>query len=878
MAFAAEDGATRTAAHNPADGSAGRSAPTTTSASPPGVFPAGPLTFGDYEVVAELGEGGMGRVYKAVDRKLGRFVAVKVLRTPDEFEASRFRGEAEITARLDHPNITSIFEIETTPDGRPYLVLEFAEGGSLDRELRGQPQEPRRAAEAAETLARAIQYAHEQGVIHRDLKPANVLRAKDGTLKLTDFGLAKQYEVASGLTPSGAVMGTPSYMAPEQAAGSVREVGPAADIYGLGAILYELLTGRPPFRGVNMVETLEQVRWSDPAPPSRLVPRLHKDLGTICLKCLAKTPARRYRTAGDLATDLRRWLDGETIAARPAPAWERAWRQIRRRPWEAATIAAAVLLILALLAGLIVWQRQDAERVHQEELRAADKQLHAEKERAAAAFQTDQERNAVRLRERGQKSLAALDGIRALLVTGKLRGTPGLQPLTAELARYYKDLVQEQLADPGADRVALGHMTFQLGELLDRDGDRENARWAFSETARLYDGRAEPEYRARRAEARGREARAAFDLGREDEACALADDAHGLWSALEREAADPSPARDRATLQLAEVWHLRGEVFSRRYNLGRAADAFRASIKLRERVAGEIVGKSAEELSRLPTPAARLQAVGYLRDLGRGHGYLGDTLLDLKDIGGADRAYWESHHIRDRVAKALGSVPPRTPDESAELETARFQLGRSWMNLAGLQTRHRAQATARHFAETALKIREQLVQASPNNIEYRLDLCDNWNQMAELILLDPATRDRATAQAYLDQAVKLADQGGEGTVRGRQSLAESHALRAALAADRGEAARALALLDGLARDYPDQPLYPFRQATMLALGAKLDRAAPDDPRWQAALDRLGRAVELRFRGKHPDVVRDLPVFEPVRSDPRFLKLIDGLRD
>src|SRR5262245_21319174 len=266
---------------------------------------------GDYKILGVLGSGGMGIVYKAFDQKLGRIVALKMLQIGLDVgpeEVLRFRGEAETLGRLQHPNIVQVFDFGLH-DKSPYLVMEYVNGGGLDKKLQGTPLPPRRAAELLEQLARAIHAAHEAKVIHRDLKPANVLLTAEGAPKITDFGLAKQTEITHGLTQTGAIMGTPSYMSPQQAQGK-KDVGPAADIYSLGAILYELLTGRPPFRGATLQETLEQVCMEDPAPPSRLVPKLPRDLQTICLKCLNKAPGRRYLTALELAEDLKNWLEG----------------------------------------------------------------------------------------------------------------------------------------------------------------------------------------------------------------------------------------------------------------------------------------------------------------------------------------------------------------------------------------------------------------------------------------------------------------------------------------------------------------------------------------------------------------------------------------
>jgi WD40 repeat protein len=305
-----------------------------------------------YEILEELGRGAMGTVYKARQVRLKRLVALKVIGSALLAEPrvlARCRTEAEAAARLQHANIVQIYEVGEQ-DGSPYLALEFVDGGTLEGKLGGKPQPGRAAAELVETLARAMHYAHQRGVVHRDLKPANVLLTEDGTPKITDFGLAKVLEGEPGQTLPGAIVGTPSYMAPEQAEGKAREVGPAADVYALGAILYDALTGRPPFRGASLLETLEQVRSEEPVAPSRLLPKLPRDLETICLKAMARSPARRYPSAGALADDLRRFLNHEPIHARPVGAAERLGRWCRRHPTRAGLVAA----IGALLATVVV--------------------------------------------------------------------------------------------------------------------------------------------------------------------------------------------------------------------------------------------------------------------------------------------------------------------------------------------------------------------------------------------------------------------------------------------------------------------------------------------------------------------------------------------
>jgi tRNA A-37 threonylcarbamoyl transferase component Bud32 len=265
-----------------------------------------------YEILAELGRGGMGVVYKARQVRLNRLTALKMIlagRHAGELDLTRFRKEAEAVARLHHQNIVQIYEVGDH-HGLPYLSLEYCAGGSLERKLRGTPMPPGEAAALVETLARAMQAAHDKGIIHRDLKPANVLLAEDGTAKVSDFGLAKTLGEA-GQTASGAILGTPSYMAPEQAGGRGRAVGPATDVYALGAVLYECLTGRPPFRAATPLDTVLQVVSDEPVPPSLLQPRVPKILENICLKCLQKSPGRRYPSARLLADDLRQSQAGD---------------------------------------------------------------------------------------------------------------------------------------------------------------------------------------------------------------------------------------------------------------------------------------------------------------------------------------------------------------------------------------------------------------------------------------------------------------------------------------------------------------------------------------------------------------------------------------
>jgi WD40 repeat protein/serine/threonine protein kinase len=365
------------------------------------------LTIPGYEVLRELGRGGMGVVYKARQVSLKRLVALKVLLAGPHAgvrDLARFRQEAEAIAGLRHPNFVQIYDIGEA-EGRPFLALEYVEEGNLGRRLRGDPQPVAPAVALLETLARAVQFAHQHQIVHRDLKPANILlrrkaeirnpnpeamasdfgfRISDYEPMVTDFGLAKRLDEDGKKTHSGDVVGTPSYMAPEQAAGHAGQVGPATDVYALGTIFYEVLTGRPPFKGEAPVDTLLQVLHEEPLKPSRLRPGLPRDLDTICLKCLAKEPARRYASAAALAEDLERFRQGRPIRARPVGLTERAWKMARHRPLTAALLAGIVFIALVGFAG-ITWQWRSAANAWTD-AEDARGQAALEREKAKAAL------------------------------------------------------------------------------------------------------------------------------------------------------------------------------------------------------------------------------------------------------------------------------------------------------------------------------------------------------------------------------------------------------------------------------------------------------------------------------------------------------------
>jgi hypothetical protein len=366
----------------PADKSRTHTQTLASDAASPEAADAPPPQIPGYEDLEELGRGGMGVVYKAYQRRLDRVVALKMILShghASPADLARFLAEGQAVAQMQHPHIVQIYEVGRHQD-LPFFSLEYVAGGTLRRELQGTPWQPRAAAQLVETLARATHHAHQRGIIHRDLKPGNVLLTAERQPKITDFGLAKRPAADQELTATGAILGTPRYMAPEQAEGK-KEITPAADVYALGAILYELLTGRPPFQGPTPLDTILQAASQEPVPPRQLQPRLPADLETICLKCLQKEPGRRYATADGLADDLAHFLAGRPITARPVGRLERAWRWCRRNPGVASLTAATAVLLAALVVGALTsawWLRQERNTARTNEARARQEQERAE--------------------------------------------------------------------------------------------------------------------------------------------------------------------------------------------------------------------------------------------------------------------------------------------------------------------------------------------------------------------------------------------------------------------------------------------------------------------------------------------------------------------
>jgi serine/threonine-protein kinase len=449
---------------------------------------AAPRSFGDYEVLEDLARGGMGVVYRARQRCLNRLVALKVIRAGEwasAEEVRRFRNEAETVALLDHPHVVPVYEVGEQA-GHLYFSMKLVEGGSLAQHLDRYRDDPKAAARLLATVARAVHHAHQRGVLHRDLKPSNVLLDEQCQPHVTDFGLARRVEADSSLTQSGAIVGTPSYLAPEQTTGQKGAMTTATDVYGLGAVLYALLTGRPPFQAENVLETLVQVREREPQPPRTANRRVDRDLETICLKCLAKEPQRRYASALALAEDLDRFLAGKPIQARPVGPWERGIKWARRRPLAVA-VGGLVLAVLLLGGAILVreaWQRAAVERAVETALECADLLREQERYQEALEILTVAEgqlegrqlgalRERIRLRKRDVDVLMRLEEARLHPSAGSKEGFDfaGADRVYSEAFTWYGLDVTAQDPEEAARRVRASAVCTRLIAALDN--------WAF---------------------------------------------------------------------------------------------------------------------------------------------------------------------------------------------------------------------------------------------------------------------------------------------------------------------------------------------------------------------------------------------------------------
>jgi serine/threonine-protein kinase len=743
-----------------------------------------------YDLLGELGRGGMGVVYRARQRGLGRLVALKMIRAAGLVDGEpllRFRAEAEAVARLRHPNIVQIYEIGELA-GRPYFSLELAEGGSLDAKLAGTPQPARQAAALVEPLARAVHHAHEHGIVHRDLKPSNVLLTADGVPKLTDFGLARSLAEpgAAARTHSGAVVGTPSYMAPEQAEGRPRATGPASDVYALGAILYEALTGRPPFRGPTVLDTLEQVRSQEPVPPRHLQPGVPRDLETITLKCLQKDPGRRYASAAALADDLRRFLEDRPIVARPVGVVGRGWRWCRRNRAVAGLLAAVAVTLLAGTATASYYA-----------VRAT-----AEKDEADAQR---------KLAEKNLEAGRLLVHKHFVLVSEAKFGTASdtlqfRRELLGHALDYFKRFRDQNRAHRGM-RADVADSYFRVALITDTVGSKSEALAEYEEARALYEQLVTetPDDRKlldRLARTCNNLAIVQGALGRYADAVASQRRALALRRQLVGSNPDPATRNEvaRDILNLATLQSRLGQ-------FGNARRSHEQALELQQRLVQEH-----------PEPAE------YRRTLGSIYNNQGVLLMERFDL---TAEALRSHEAALALRKELLRTQPVAVESQDELAATYNNLGVLHLE------KTRRYAEARAAFEEALPLREKLVRHNPAVTRYHVNLADTHTNLGILCAVTERPLE-ALYQHQQAQAVRerLATKHPD-VVAYQRAWAASHHNLGKLLGDMGKPGealqahqQALAIRQKLVRQYPNDVQLQRDAAASADLIRELQRRPP----------------------------------------------------
>jgi eukaryotic-like serine/threonine-protein kinase len=634
---------------------------------------------GDYELLGEIAAGGMGVIYRARQRSLNRVVALKLIRTGDTASAEdiqRFRVEAEIFANLDHPNIVPIYEVGEH-QGQQYFSMKLIDGGSLTEHLPRLLEDPRAAAQIVETVARAVDYAHERGILHRDLKPANILLDAKGQPLVSDFGLAKRMHGGACITQSGTILGSPAYMSPEQASGQVKELTTTADVYSLGAILYELLTSRPPFRADTPFDTLRQVTEREPKRPRTFNPQVSRDLETICMKCLEKDPKERYPSAGALADDLKRWLANESIWARRASMPERLWRRCCRYPsvpiFTCGVVALAFVLLLAM--GWLVIRAQVATRgaLAEEAMQRALAEANLQKARTAMDDLLTREADNV--------------------VDDRLRGGHEREFLEEALMHYYT-LRESLLVEPGR-RPDLAEAALRVGQIHQKLGQLDKAEKSYDEARILLEDlvKASPD----KPEFHWGLARAQLLIGsvaKERGKTAEAEKAYRQALALAEKLVTDHPAKREYRNQLAFATAQLAALSIAKGRIAEAEAALHKALAVQEKLVQEAPNE----------PFYRANLASSLRELGR-------LLQTSKKLDQAEPAFRRALAIEEKLVQET----PGSPDAKKELALTLTDYGQ-------LLAQSGRFADAEHSFEKAAALLQKLTSDFPKVAAYQTAL------------------------------------------------------------------------------------------------------------------------------------------------------------
>lgn len=734
------------------------------------------LTIPGYDIVRELGRGGMGVVYLARHHELKRLVALKMILAGAHADAetlSRFRREAEAVARLQHAGFVQIHEVGEY-QGRPYLALEYVDGSNLAHQLAGATLAPRAAAGLVETLARTVHYAHERGIVHRDLTPRNILLARansaygirmstaDATVyepKITDFGLAKELDGDASQTQTGIIMGTPSYMSPEQALGKTHEIGPPADIHALGAILYEALTGRPPFLAETSYDTLVQVIEREPTPPTRLQPSVPRDLETICLKCLAKDSLKRYSSAEALADDLHRFLVTEPILARRVSWHERAWKWGRRHPAVAALLVVVLLAVSTVTIGSVAYSAR----------------VRGERDRAEKNFQLAMQAVDEMLTEVGEEQLAS---------------EPRMEEKRKALLAKALALYREFLAQKGDDarvRLQTAQAYRRMADILRLLGQHDTARKAYDQAVLLLErlhkeSPGDATYRQQMAYCHNMRGEALRAVSQHPEADAAYQQAQGILETLAAERPDDASCRR----ELARTLYNRGILLRQTQRAVEAENQFRQAVKL-----------LTELLERVPETPAQQQ-------------HLARAYLNLGTVIPAQERFADAKEAYDQAIGMLVALSAKVPDNP----DYRHELGVAYNNLGNLFVRTNRMTDARTAFSQSVERFQALARDFPKVPAYRNELANSFNSVGTVRSYE---KDHAGAADAWEQAAALLEglvsehlnvttyQGDLGMVLGNLGLAY-HA-RSQWPQARVHLEKSIEHLTRVLADSPDQAFY-----------------------------------------------------------------------